>query len=195
MKSPEIAVQFVEEKPVLIAKQVDEGFELRFSHDIQGEGVQIVKESPTRYKLLNVNTEQARIARALNGKSLFVPERGTERLQKAVSGLSGIVTVQSTFDNEDSDLPVVAPDSRTCIHLLPVGDGFHVELYAKPFSETPPYFKPGDGEASVIALVNGQRIRTTRDLKAEKKNAVHTREKCACGKYECCYRNSIRFKS
>lgn len=170
MKSPEIAVQFVEEKPVLIAKQVDEGFELRFSHDLQGEGNQVLKESPTRYKLLRVTTEQAKIAHALNGKSLFVPDRGAERLQEAVAGLSGIVTVQSALESDSEDLKTVAPDSRSCVHLLPVGDGFHLEIYAKPFSHTPPYFKPGEGEASVIALVEGQRLRATRDLKAEQKN-------------------------
>ena len=174
LKSPEVAVQLEEEKPVLLAKQVNSGFQLRFSHDITGEGVRIIKESPTRYKLLTVSAEQARIARAMNGKSLFVPERGADRLREAVSGLATLVTVQSVF--EDENLPAVPPDSRPCVHLLPVGDGFHLEVLAKPFADAPPYFKPGEGEASVIALREGERVRTTRDLKAEKKNAAVLRE-------------------
>lgn len=173
-KSPDVAVQLEEEKPVLFAKQVEGGFQLRFSHDITGEGTKVVKESPTRYKLLTVSAEQARVARAMNGRALFVPERGADRLREAVSGLAQIVTVQSVF--EDANLPAVPPDARPCLHLLPVGDGFHVEMLAKPFADAPPYFKPGDGEPSVIALRDGQRVRTTRDLKAEKKNAADLRE-------------------
>jgi len=173
-KSPDVAVQLEEEKPVLVAKEVAGGFQMQFSHNIEGEGIQVVKETPTRYKLLTITAEHARIARAMNGKSLFVPEQGADRLREAVSGLASIVMVQSAF--EDANLPGVEPDSRTCVHLLPVGDGFHVELLAKPFADIPPYFKPGKGEPSVIALRDGQRIRTTRDLKSEKQRAESLRE-------------------
>jgi superfamily II DNA or RNA helicase len=173
-KSPDVAVQLIEEKPTLLAKQTDNGFQLRFSHPIEGEGVKVLKESPTRYKLLTVSAEQARIARALNGQSLFVPDRGADRLREAVSSLANIITVQSVF--EDENLPSVPPDARPCLHLLPVGNGFHAEMLAKPFGDTPPYFKTGDGEPSVTALREGQRVRTTRDLKAERKNAEAFRE-------------------
>jgi len=174
LKSPDVAVQLNEEKPTLIAKQTDNGYQLRFSQPIEGEGAKVVKESPTRYKLLIVSAEQARIARALNGQSLFVPARGADRLREAVSSLASIITVQSVF--EDENLPSVPPDARPCLHLLPVGNGFHVEMLAKPFGDTPPYFKTGDGEPSVTALRDSQRVRTTRDLKAERKNADNFRE-------------------
>ena len=169
-RSPQIAVQFIEDKPILRAKEVKEGYELSFSQKIEGAGWSVVKESPTRYKLLKITESHAQIARAMNGNKLFVPAKGRERLQKAIEGLSNLVTVQSAFETTDN-LPVVKPDLRTCVHLLPVGDGFHVEFYAKPFAENPPYFKPGVGEPLVIADINGERIQTKRDLKKEKKNA------------------------
>ncbi len=167
-KSPDIAVQLTEAQPELIVKQVDGGFQLQFSHPFEEEGFVIVKETPTRYKLLTISEEQAQIARAFNGQALFVPEKGADRLNAAIAGLSKRIPVQSAF--EDQDLPVVAADARVCVHLLPVGDGFHVELYAKPFTDVPPYLSPGAGEPSVTALVDGQKVRTTRSLKAEKTN-------------------------
>jgi SNF2 family DNA or RNA helicase len=176
-KSPDIAVQFLEEKPVLMVKQSGANFVLNFSHDISGEGVNIVKESPTRYKLIQVTADMARIARTLVGnKLLVVPEKGAERLKTVLQGLSGMVTVQSALEADNQDVPAVDPDNRTCIHLLPVGDGFHVELYAKPFTAHPPYLKPGEGETTVMALVEGEKKRTNRDLKAEKKNAKALRD-------------------
>ena len=169
-RSPQVAVQFIEDKPILRAKEVKEGYELSFSQKIEGAGWSVVKESPTRYKLLKITESHAQIARAMNGNKLVVPAKGRERLQKVIEGLSNLVTVQSAFETTDN-LPVVEPDLRTCVHLLPVGDGFHVEFYAKPFAENPPYFKPGVGESLVIADVNGERVQTKRDLKKEKENA------------------------
>ncbi|MBL7815062.1 MAG: DEAD/DEAH box helicase [Saprospiraceae bacterium] len=175
-KSPQVAVQLVEDKPVLVAKEVKEGYELSFSQKIEGTGWSVMKESPTRYKLLKITEEHARIARAMNGNKLIVPKKGRERLQKVVEGLSNIVTVQSAFETTDN-LPVVEPDLRTCVHLLPVGDGFHVEFYAKPFGLNPPYFKPGIGEPTVIADLGGAKVQTKRDLKKEKENYQNLLEK------------------
>jgi len=176
-KSPDVAVQFLEEKPVMLVKQSEKGFTLQFSHNIDGEGSNVIKESPTRYKLVNVTAEMARIAKTLiGGKSLFVPEQGAERLKQVVQGLSGIVTVQSALEADNQDVPLVEPDSRICVHLLPVGDGFHVELYTKPFTTAAPYFKPGEGEPSVMSLVDGERKRTNRNLKKEKSSAKELRE-------------------
>ncbi len=175
-KSPQVAVQFVEDKPILMAKEAKGGYELSFSQKIESVGWSIVKESPTRYKLLKITEEHARIARAMNGNKLLVPAKGLDRLQKVIEGLSNIVTVQSAFETTDN-LPVVEADLRTCVHLLPIGDGFHVEFYAKPFALNPPYFKPGEGEALVIADLNGTRVQTKRNLKKEKKHADELLEK------------------
>jgi superfamily II DNA or RNA helicase len=173
MNSPSVAVQLMDEKPSLTAKQTSNGFVLQMSHDInplQGAGYSVVKESPTRYKLIKITEDILRIARAMNGKNLVIPAKGKEQLERALQALSGTVTVQSAFDAESQNLPSVEADARPCVHLLPVGDGFHVELFSKPFGEDPPYFKPAKGEPTVIGSVNGQRVQTKRDLKLEKKN-------------------------
>lgn len=164
-KSPEVAVLLVEDNPVLVARQVEGGFEMRFVPAVTKSGFEIVKETPTRYKIYIITPEHEKVAAAFNGKSLIVPERGLERFNQAVGGLAHIVTVQSAIDQHD--LPEVPADPRICLHLLPVGDGFHIELYVKPFASSPPYFRPGKGESAVLALVEGQRVRTMRDLDAE----------------------------
>jgi SNF2 family DNA or RNA helicase len=173
-KSPATGVQLVESKPQLIAKKTDKGYQLQFTQNIQSVGAQIVKESPTRYQVVEATEQVVQIARAFNGRSLTVPEKGTEQLREALSGLASIVQVQSAF--EDEKLPSVEADSRSCVHLLPVGNGFHVEIYVKPFRDVPPYVKPGEGEPYLITLLNGERTATTRNLKGELKNATTLRE-------------------
>ncbi|MCO6489544.1 MAG: DEAD/DEAH box helicase [Phaeodactylibacter sp.] len=174
-KSPATAVQLVEAKPTLIAKRGAKGYQMHFTHNAHEPGAKVEKESPTRYLFIEVTEQMARIARAFNGKTLTVPPRAETQLREALSGLSRLVPVQSAF--EDENLPAVEADSRICVHLLPVGDGFHVELYVKPFREMPPYVKPGEGESFLIALVNGQRTAANRSLEAEKKNRNALREK------------------
>ena len=177
LKSPEIAVQLVEIQPSLIAKEGENGtYELVFSHEITRSGNVIIKETPTRYALLHVREEHLRIAQAMEGKSIKIPANGREQLQRVIEGLSSVVTVQSALESDNADMPNIEADARTHIHLLPVGDGFHVEFYVKPFTVVPPYFKPGVGEATVIANIEKQRTLTKRNLKLETKNKNTTLE-------------------
>jgi superfamily II DNA or RNA helicase len=175
-QSPDTAIQLQEEKPVLLIQSAKGGYKLKFSHEFSQEGIQVVKESPTRYKLLDISPDYAKIARTFDGNELFVPEKGLDRLKTALDGLAQIITIQSPFDAEDTSLPDVPADSRICVHLLPVGEGFHIELFVKPFTSTHPYFKPGAGESNVVTLLEGHKTRTTRDLSAEKKNESSLRK-------------------
>ena len=147
---------------------------MHFTHNVQTAGAKVEKESPTRYLFIEATEQMARIARAFNGKTLSVPLQAEAQLREALSGLARLVPVQSAF--EDENLPTVQADSRICVHLLPIGDGFHVELYVKPFRETPPYVKPGEGEPFLIGLLNGQRTAANRNLEMEKKNRKALRE-------------------
>ena len=168
-KSPSVAIQLMEEKPRLIARKEDNGgFKLSFSHPIKNSGFQIIKETPTRYLLIEVTEKMVQVAKSFNGSSLSIPEKGATALKEAVAGLSDAIQVESTF--EEKNLPTIPADSRACVHLLPVGDGFHIEIYAKPFGELPPYIKIGQGEPTLITLIEGVKTATNRDLKKEKQN-------------------------
>ena len=168
-KSPQIGVQLVLGKPKLIARKEETGgFRLTFSHDIKEAGCKIIKESPTKYLLLEITEKMAQIAKSFSGKALNVPKEGADTLKEAITGLSNVIQVESAFEEEN--LPKIEADSRACVHLLPVGDGFHVEIYAKPFGDFPPYVKIGKGEVTLISLIDGVRTATSRDLKLEKSN-------------------------
>jgi len=174
-KSPATAVQLVEARPTLVAKRTNKGYQLHFTHNVHTAGAKIEKESPTRYLFIEATEQMARIAGAFNGKTLTLPGHAEAQLREALSGLANLVPVQSAF--EDENLPTVQADSRICVHLLPIGDGFHVELYVKPFRETPPYVKPGQGEPFLIGLLNGKRTATNRNLEMEGKNLKALRER------------------
>lgn len=176
MKSPEIAVQLLEEKPVLQTREVEGGYEIYFSREIHEVGYEIVKESPTRYKLIQYTEEHYKVAKALQKQKLFVPLEAQTKLKEALAGLMSLVDVESTAVSVDADAREVEADARPCVHLLPVGDGFHVELYVKPFTDYPPYQHAGEGESSIAARIDEEWVRTNRDLDAETNNQVRLLE-------------------
>ncbi|HPH17170.1 MAG TPA: SNF2-related protein [Haliscomenobacter sp.] len=170
MKSPEIAVQLLQEKPILQTREVEGGYEIFFSREINEVGYEIVKESPTRYKLIQYTEEHYKVAKALQKQRLFVPLEAQSRLKEALAGLMSLVDVESTAVSVDADAREVEADARPCVHLLPVGDGFHVELYIKPFTDNPPYLQAGEGEVNIAAKIDDEWVRTQRDLEVEMAN-------------------------
>lgn len=178
LKSTSIACELIEAPLELIVEQTKNGFQLKYSEQVHQTGVQVIKETPTRYKLVEVTQQHLDIANALGGKSVAIPEAATEQLQETISKLAAVVTIQSDLAEHHKDIPVVDPDPRIYVHLLPVGDGFHVEFFVKPFQKEAPYFKPGEGRTNIIAEIEGNRLQTQRDLKEEEFAALQTRKAC-----------------
>lgn len=178
MENPAVSVELIEKKPQLLVEEAKNGYEMRFSHEFQREGVHLIRETPTRYILLKVSELHAEVNRLLDFGKLKLPVKAKDKLIEAVGNLSSIVTVQSEVGGEAMDIPTVEGDPTIFIHLLPVGDGFKIEFFVKPFTNTPPYFKPGAGRENVIADVNGLPARATRDLKKEKENARRVEDAC-----------------
>jgi SNF2 family DNA or RNA helicase len=170
MKSPDVAVQLLEEKPRLLVKNSKGGYEVSLSHQASGVGYLIHKESPTRYKLIQFTEEIAQLVKAIDGKSLFIPDQGQGQLKSVLENLTRYIDVETGASELAGNARQVEADSRICVHLLPVGDGFHLETYAKPLVTEPPYCKPGRGEAIVFGVLENEKVQTERDLSKEKKN-------------------------
>ncbi|WMX15681.1 DEAD/DEAH box helicase [Aureispira sp. CCB-E] len=166
-KSPDVACELRQGLVELVVKETTEGYSISPSISIKHEGVYIVKETPTRYQLIQVSEKQVQLAQAIGGKSLEIPFKGKEQLERTLSGLSTIMPLQSDLEFQNDNIPSVEPDPRIYVHLLPVGEGFDVEFFVKPFQVAAPYFKPGKGSARVVTKIEAIRTQTKRDLEAE----------------------------
>lgn len=178
-QAPTIAIELVKEEVQIIVTQKGSKYELALSVDkILQEGVMIRKETPTRYKVLQIKKEHLLFYQATQGKKITVPKEGKEKLAKITAELSKTMTVQSDLGEDNQNLPTVEADVRMYIHLLPLGDGFSLEMFSKPFQTHPPYFKPGNGGENIIAEIDAIRTRTKRNLKAEKENYKKVEAAC-----------------
>ena len=178
LKSPDVACELQLGSPELIVKEVAKGYEIKPNINISEVGCIIKKETPTRYILIEITPQHVQLAHALGGKKLVIPKKGKEKLEKTLANLTTVIPLQSDLDYQDDSIPSVEADGRIYVHLLPVGDGFHVELFVKPFKICPPYFKPGEGSTRSIAVLEGIRSQTQRDLTQEQKASKELIQAC-----------------
>ena len=172
MDNPSVSFELTERKPELIVESKGSNYEISFPHTISSKGINLIKETPTRYAVMRIEQKHVDIINALGGKALRVPKAAEKQLAEIVGRLSSVITVQSTLLEDNTDIEKIKGDAQIHVHLLPVNDGMKVEFYTKPFTHTPPFVKPAKGSTNLIAEIDGKRKVAIRDLKLEKKNAT-----------------------
>lgn len=177
-KNPAINVQLVKSEPYLTVKETKDAIEISFDTEFSGEGSVVRKETETRYKIVEITKQHVAIADSLNNKKLKIPAKGREMLMKAIQPLTAKIAIQSDLEEHFEQLPSVEAENRIHALITPVGEGFHLEFFVKPFGTTPPYFKPGKGNESVVAEIDGVRTRTKRDLQNERQLLDEIEEMC-----------------
>ena len=166
LQNPAVGVDLVRRNPQLLIEEGDNRLYLRFAQEFAGTGVQVVKETPTRYQVIEVNESHDAIHRQI-GTGLEIPKRARHRLNEVSRNLSKIVEVQSTLNGVIDDVDETKADQRTYVHLLPIGETFKVEFFVRPLVNEDQYFKPGKGRNKVIGDTDGHRRLAERNLSKE----------------------------
>jgi len=170
--TPEVRVELVRGEPELLVTPQGSQWRLELiPQALPDESVRVVKETPTRLKVIVFNEAHRRVM-AILGKGLTVPATAKARVLDTVVALSGLVTVQSSLDAGVENLEEVAADPLPHVHLLPFGAGLKIELRVRPFATGGPYYRPGAGGERVIAEIDGKRLQARRDLKLEQRRAT-----------------------
>ncbi len=167
-------VEIVKGEPELLVKKSKKGWlTLEFSPKIsESKSVVVIKETPTRIKVIEISDDHRRIAAILGTKNqLEVPETAKEQVLSAINAVSGVVMVHSDIGGGVLNAEEVLAETKPHVHLLPAGEGLKVAIMARPFAQHGPYFRPGAGGETVIAEIDGKRFQTTRNLREEKQKA------------------------
>lgn len=184
--APTIRVEVVKGEPELLVKKVkqepqvrqkgkakadpsNDRLVLQFSPELkENRDILVVKESPTRLKVIETTEAHRRIAEILGKQNrLEVPASAEERVLAAIHAVSEMVTVHSDIGGGGAIAEEVPSDPKPHVHLLPAGAGLKVAILTRPFAVGGPYYRPGAGGETVIAEIEGRRLQTTRDLAEE----------------------------
>ncbi len=172
--TPTTPIDIVKGEPeLLIQKKKGGQLTLTLTPNFKADDeIVLVKETPTRLKVIEIQADHHQIATILGHKNqLTVPERAKEQVLTAINAVSSLVTVQSDIGGGVTSANEVPAQATPHVHLLPAGEGLKVAVLARPFPEGGPYYRPGSGGETVIAEIDKQRLQTTRDLKQEQKLA------------------------
>jgi superfamily II DNA or RNA helicase len=178
MENPAVSVELIEKQPELLVEEQADGFSMKFAQEFRHAGPHLLRETPTRYQLMVVEEAHAEVNRLLEYGNLKFPVKAKDKIVEAVGHLSSIVTVQSAVGGETAVVETVSANPTPHLHLLPVGNGFKIEFFVKPFTTDPPYFKPGLGRENIIAEISGAPKKVIRDLKKEKELARKVEDAC-----------------
>ncbi len=171
--SPTTPVELVKDDIQLIVKKKQGHFDISFSQKFDKHGVQVIRETPSRFKIIEVTETQLKIAKALGKKHrLTIPKETESELKNIITDLSSTIPIHSDIKSGgDAKIATTTADAKPHIHLLPVGNGIRVEFFVRPFKNTGSFCKPGIGGTTIIEEVNGKKKQANRNLKKEKKAA------------------------
>ncbi len=179
--SPTTRIEIVKGEPELTIKAVKgDRIVLQMNPKPEiGQNVMLVKESPSRLKVIEVNSDCRKIADILGVQNrLEVPAAAKERVLTAISSISQIVTIHSDIGGSAADIEEVPSDPQPHVHLFPIGTGLKLTILSRPFAPAGPYYSPGTGGATIIAEIDGKRLQTSRDLAAESRLATAVVDSC-----------------
>jgi len=132
-----------------------------------GAAVIVVKETPSRLRVVEIKDEHRRID-AIIGSGLTVPLHAEKQVLQAIGAISSIVTVQSDIGGGAGHAEVVATDLRLHVHLLPYGQGLKMQILVRPLVDHGAYYAPGSGAETVFADLAGRAVQARRDLNGER---------------------------
>lgn len=179
--APSVRVDLVKGEPELLVEDKGAGIlKISFSlKTVSEQSIVLLKESPTRLKVIEITDDYRRIATILGAKNhLEVPIDAKDQVLAAINSVASLVTVHSDIGGGMESVEEVPADATPHIHLLPSGEGLNVSLLCRPFSEAGPYYTPGSGGKNVIAEIEGQRLQTNRNLQQERDLAQAVVSQC-----------------
>jgi SNF2 family DNA or RNA helicase len=171
--SPETQVQFVDEPVTISIKDRDDdnyefGFNISFNKDIE---CIIAKETPTKYRVYKILKEHKEVLSALGKERILIPKSAKDTLEKVISHVGSLVEIQSTAGDMQGSIPEIEADATIYAQVVPIGQGFIIELFVRPLSSVPTYCIAGQGDPNLFGLQQDKsRVFCMRDLKKEAEN-------------------------
>ena len=139
----------------------------------------MVRETPSRFKLIRFSEKHLKIARILGEKGLNLPENAQEMATQAIASISSLVVVNSDLAaGGNGHVKEMESDPTPHVHVMPCREGIKIEFLIRPFMDAGSYFKPGRGGINVFAEIKGEKVQAIRNLNLEKERSHDVIAQC-----------------
>jgi superfamily II DNA or RNA helicase len=176
--APNVRLDVVGGEPELRITQSGDQLKLELFPVFEGtQEVAVVKENPTRLKVLVISDAHRRIAKVV-GAGVSAPLAARQRVLKVVEQVSALVAVHSDIGGALQNTETVPADSRPYLLLMPFDEGLKVEVMVRPLAAEGASCHPGGGGANLVAEIDGRRLQTRRNLEEERQLALEVARDC-----------------
>ncbi|MCP5182967.1 MAG: DEAD/DEAH box helicase [Pseudomonadales bacterium] len=165
-----VAQSVVSDEPALIVDQQADGT-IRASVQPRPEGGARVEvywnKAERRVSVMRVTDDVRKVLEIVPEQGLVLPDAARERLLEVITQLAAEMPVHTNLAGAEGVAREVSPDSEPWLRLTVEGGGLNVQLYVEPVPGSGVTFAPGEGSERLFAQMEGERLRTNRDFKAE----------------------------
>ena len=166
-------VDIVKEPLQLQVQPHPNGYTVRSNVNLEqakASGYNITEQGDKQVTVIKVSNDQKKMLELLREVGVF-PKESKQQLTALLQRLSSDFMVMSPLLKNATDLKRVESCPKIAVQIAPDEDHlFSVTLAVKPFGDKPPYQKPAKGMEIVSATIDGEKVQTERDLKAESRN-------------------------
>ncbi|MBF0199905.1 MAG: DEAD/DEAH box helicase [Desulfamplus sp.] len=172
-KDLENPIELVKGEPEIIFREDGAGTRISM-HPSPGSGQKrlvLVKETPSRFKVIRFMPDHLKIADIIGNKGLKLPQKSREMAARAVSAIASLITVNSDQDlagSQNGTIKELSADPTPHAHVMPWQEGIKVQFLVRPFGQTGSYYRPGRGGSHVFAEIEGKKAQAVRDIGQEK---------------------------
>ena len=166
-------IDIVEEPLILQVQPKGDGYSVHSNVNLEqvgSSGYNITEQGDKQVTITKVTQGQKKTLQLLRDVGIF-PKESKKQLTELLQSLSSEFTVMSPLLKNATDMKRVEASPKIAVQIAPDENQlFSISLAVKPFGDKPPYQKPGKGMEIVTATIDGEKVQTERDLKAESQN-------------------------
>jgi superfamily II DNA or RNA helicase len=149
----------------LVVQEAGERIRIDLSHRSSEPKVFVEKETPTRWRLIEVTAATVELGAILGPKGLETPKEARERVIALVKSDSSRLPVRSELAGAATE--IADGDTSPILQITPDDGSFTIRALVRPLGEDGPAYVPGVGSHSVLVPAGGTHRRINRDLGAE----------------------------
>ncbi len=149
---------------LVVTEQAKGGIRITLSHRAVRPRVYIEKETPSRWRVIEISAKLVELAATLEG-GLVVPAEARERVVAMIRSEAPLLPIRSEL--ADAETAAVAGDAMAVLQISAAGEGLHLKAVVRPLGNSGPAYSPGEGGGAPLIEVDGAFVRVKRDLAAE----------------------------
>ncbi|MGD9881594.1 MAG: DEAD/DEAH box helicase [Reyranella sp.] len=163
--APDRRIDIVGHPVELVVREVGEHMRIELSHPCNAPQVFVERETPTRWRVVEVTPAIAELNAILGPRGLEAPKEARDRIVALIATDGPRLPVRSEIAGAAG--PIDDGDTRPILQITPLDGNFTIRALVRPLGEDGPTYVPGVGARSVLVPAGGAHRRVNRDLEGE----------------------------